>query len=45
LIPTTLQLTTLGRKTRNYPFNLETDTLSKTIVTWLERQAIPPPKL
>jgi riboflavin synthase len=45
LIPTTLQLTTLGRKPRNYPFNLEADTLSKTIVTWLERQAAPPQKL
>jgi riboflavin synthase len=45
LIPTTLKLTTLGQKPANYPFNLETDQISKTIVTWLERQAVTPPKL
>lgn len=38
LIPTTLVLTTLGRREIGWPFNLETDMLSKTIVTWLERQ-------
>jgi riboflavin synthase len=38
LIPTTLNLTTLGRRNLGWPFNLETDVLSKTIVTWLERQ-------
>jgi riboflavin synthase len=38
LIPTTLQLTTLGKKQRGWPFNLETDILNKTVVTWLERQ-------
>jgi riboflavin synthase len=38
LIPTTLQLTTLGRRAIGWPFNLETDMFSKTIVTWLERR-------
>ena len=38
LIPTTLNLTTLGRRSAGWPFNLETDILSKTIVSWLERQ-------
>ncbi|MGD0137272.1 MAG: riboflavin synthase [Tepidisphaeraceae bacterium] len=36
LIPTTLRLTTLGRKSKGWPFNLETDILSKTVVSWLE---------
>jgi riboflavin synthase len=38
LIPTTLRLTTLGRKSKGWPFNLETDILSKTVVSWLERR-------
>jgi len=38
LIPTTLQMTTLGQKNAGWPLNLEADVLSKTIVTWLERQ-------
>ncbi|MGD1277553.1 MAG: riboflavin synthase [Tepidisphaeraceae bacterium] len=38
LIPTTLQLTTLGQKSPGWPFNLEADILAKTIVSWLERQ-------
>ena len=38
LIPTTLQMTTLGQKDVGWPFNLEADVLSKTIVTWLERE-------
>jgi riboflavin synthase len=38
LIPTTLRMTTLGQKAIGWPFNLEADVLSKTIVTWLERQ-------
>jgi riboflavin synthase len=38
LIPTTLSFTTLGRRSPGWPFNLETDILSKTIVSWLERQ-------
>jgi len=38
LIPTTLKLTTLGRKPVGWPFNLEADILSKTIVSWLEQR-------
>lgn len=38
LIPTTLNLTTLGQRAEGWPFNLETDVLSKTIVSWLERR-------
>jgi riboflavin synthase len=38
LIPTTLRLTTLGTRERGWTFNLETDVLSKTIVSWLERR-------
>ena len=38
LIPTTLSLTLMGRRAVGWSFNLETDMLSKTIVTWLERQ-------
>lgn len=38
LIPTTLNLTTLGQRLEGWPFNLETDVLSKTIVSWLERR-------
>jgi riboflavin synthase len=41
LIPTTLRLTTLGKKQPGWPFNLETDVLSKTIVSWLEIQRGP----
>jgi riboflavin synthase len=37
LIPTTLQLTTLGRHKVGYPFNLECDTMAKTIVSYLDR--------
>jgi riboflavin synthase len=37
LIPTTLQLTRLGRHPAGYPFNLECDTMAKTIVSYLER--------
>jgi riboflavin synthase len=40
LIPTTLNLTMLGRRAAGWPFNLETDVLSKTIVTWLERRGL-----
>ena len=36
LIPTTLQLTTLGSRQIGWAFNLECDTLSKQIVTFLE---------
>ena len=38
LIPTTLAITTLGDKTPGWPFNLEADTMAKTIVTFLERR-------
>jgi riboflavin synthase len=38
LIPTTLQLTTLGEKSIGWPFNLEADILSKTVISWLERR-------
>ena len=37
LIPTTLSLTTLGKKQNNYLFNLECDVMSKTIISYLER--------
>ncbi len=40
LIPTTLQLTTLGSRPTGWPFNLETDILSKTIVRYLELRGI-----
>jgi len=39
LIPTTLQLTALGRREVGWPFNLECDILAKTVVSWLERQS------
>ncbi len=38
LIPTTLKLTTLGDRPAGWPFNLETDILSKTIISWLEQR-------
>jgi len=38
LIPTTLQLTMLGRRNATWLFNLEVDTISKTVVSWLERR-------
>jgi len=38
LIPTTLRLTTLGKKTPGWPLNLEADILTKTVVSWLSRQ-------
>lgn len=42
LIPTTLSVTMLGRRPVGWPFNLEADVLSKTIVNWLElRQSAP----
>ena len=37
LIPTTLKLTTLGTRPIGWDFNLETDILAKTIVSYLER--------
>ena len=38
LIPTTLNVTTLGKKSIGWQFNLEADILSKTVISWLERQ-------
>ncbi len=38
LIPTTLRLTTLGDRAVGWPFNLEADVLSKTVISWLERE-------
>jgi riboflavin synthase len=38
LIPTTLNLTTLGQKQVGWPFNLEADVFAKTIVSYLERR-------
>jgi len=40
LIPTTLHLTHLGSVAIGYPFNLETDILSKTIINYLEHMDI-----
>jgi riboflavin synthase alpha subunit len=37
LIPTTLQLTLLGKKQVGYSFNLEPDMLAKTVISYLER--------
>jgi riboflavin synthase len=37
IIPTTLKMTTLGSRPIGWPFNIEADVLSKTIVTTLER--------
>lgn len=38
LIPMTLSLTTLSNRNVGWPLNLETDLLSRTIVSWLQRQ-------
>jgi riboflavin synthase len=38
LIPTTISRTELANRPIGWPFNIETDVLSKTIVSWLERQ-------
>jgi riboflavin synthase len=38
LIPTTVNLTTLARRPMGWPYNFEADILSKTVVSWLERQ-------
>ena len=37
LIPTTVDLTNLARHAVGYPYNLECDTMAKTIVSYLER--------
>lgn len=38
LIPTTIKLTALANRAIGWPYNLETDILSKTVVNWLQRQ-------
>lgn len=38
LIPTTLQITALGRRQVGWPFNLEIDILTKTVVAVLDRR-------
>jgi riboflavin synthase len=38
LIPTTLQITTLGKLPVGWPLNIEADIFSKTIVNWLEQR-------
>lgn len=40
LIPTTLTLTQLGTRPIGWPFNLETDIVSKHIVAWLEARGV-----
>ena len=40
LIPTTVQLTLLAERPVGWPYNLEADVLSKTIVSWLERRGL-----
>lgn len=39
LIPTTLDITTLGRIGAGSKMNLETDYIAKTVVNWLQRQS------
>jgi riboflavin synthase alpha subunit len=38
LIPTTLNLTNLGKREIGWPFNLEADIISKQIVHFLEQR-------
>lgn len=38
LIPTTLKLTTIGRRPIGWPCNFEADILTKTVVNWLEQR-------
>ncbi len=38
MIPTTLRLTELGRRPVGWPYNLEADIISKTLIAQLERQ-------
>lgn len=40
LIPTTLQITTLARKSVGSLFNLETDVISKTVVNYLRQRGL-----
>jgi len=41
LIPTTMDRTELANREIGWPFNIETDVLSKTIISYLERQQSP----
>ena len=41
LIPTTLALTNLSSRSPGWPMNLETDILSRTVISWLERTRLP----
>jgi riboflavin synthase len=38
LIPTTVQITALGRRPLGWPYNFEADVIAKTVVAWLERR-------
>lgn len=38
LIPTTLEITTLGRAEIGTKLNIETDYIAKTVINWLQRQ-------
>ncbi len=38
LIPTTVQLTELSKRPNGWRFNVEADVISKTVISWLERQ-------
>jgi riboflavin synthase len=40
LIPSTLQMTTLGSRSVGYSFNIEADVLSKTIVAYLRQRGL-----
>jgi riboflavin synthase len=39
LIPTTINLTALANREVGWPYNFESDIVSKTVVDWLERRA------
>jgi riboflavin synthase len=43
LIPTTLALTTLGKRQPGYAFNVECDAMAKTVVSYLERMGYAKP--
>jgi riboflavin synthase len=45
LIPTTMNLTTLGTVSPGWWLNLETDVLCKTVISWLQRTAFPRPMI
>jgi riboflavin synthase len=40
LIPTTLQMTTIGRKSIGYMFNVEADIIGKTVVSYLQQRGL-----